>query len=95
MLIRFIFILLAICTCCYAGVIPRQESCSEPVTRKEWRSLSDTEKSEYIEAVQCLKDTPSRLDTSSASLYDDFAYVHRELDTSSELLEGPKLIMQY
>ncbi|VUC32086.1 unnamed protein product [Clonostachys rosea] len=62
-------------------VLPRQ-SCSDPVARTEWRDLSDQEKSTYIEAVQCLKDVPSRLtETTSETLWDDFAYVHRELDS--------------
>ncbi|KAI8288006.1 hypothetical protein K4K56_008145 [Colletotrichum sp. SAR 10_98] len=65
------------------GLAIKRQSCSNPTTRVEWRDLSDDQKSSYIEAVKCLKDTPSRLssDSGSASLYDDFANVHRQLDS--------------
>ncbi|KAF5519311.1 Tyrosinase ustQ [Colletotrichum aenigma] len=65
------------------GLTIKRQSCSNPSTRVEWRDLHDDQKSSYIEAVKCLKDTPSRLssDSGSASLYDDFANVHRQLDS--------------
>lgn len=50
-------------------------SCTNPVIRREWRDLSDVEKSEYIDAVQCLRSLPSRLGLNQ-TLYDDFPYVH-------------------
>ena len=50
-------------------------NCVEPAVRREWRSLSSSEKQDYISAVQCLRSTPSRLNASQ-SLYDDFPYVH-------------------
>ena len=50
-------------------------ACTDPVIRREWRSLSDVEKSDYIAAVQCLRDLPSRLGLNQ-TLYDDFPYVH-------------------
>lgn len=50
-------------------------ACSRPQYRREWRSLSHHEKHNYIQAVQCLKQTPSRLGLNQ-SLYDDFPYVH-------------------
>lgn len=50
-------------------------ACTDPVIRREWRGLSDAEKSDYIEAVQCLRSSPSRLGLNQ-SLYDDFPYVH-------------------
>ncbi|KAM0795551.1 hypothetical protein BDR22DRAFT_883005 [Usnea florida] len=43
--------------------------------RREWRDLSDTEKGDYIQAVQCLRSSPSRLGLNQ-TLYDDFPYVH-------------------
>ena len=49
--------------------------CQDVATRLEWRSLSKTEKQEYIEAVQCLRNKTSRLGLNQ-SLYDDFPYVH-------------------
>ena len=50
-------------------------ACREPVIRREWRALSDGEKSDYIAAVQCLRSSPSRLGLNQ-TLYDDFPYVH-------------------
>ena len=50
-------------------------ACTEPVIRREWRTLSDAEKSDYIGAVQCLRNSPSRLGLNQ-TLYDDFPYVH-------------------
>lgn len=50
-------------------------ACTNPVIRREWRDLSDAEKSDYIEAVQCLRRSPSRLGLNQ-TLYDDFPYVH-------------------
>ena len=51
------------------------KSCDQPALRKEWRSLERTEKLNYIEAVLCLKSTPSQLGLNH-SLYDDFPWVH-------------------
>lgn len=50
-------------------------ACTSPVIRREWRDLSDAEKSDYVEAVQCLRSSPSRLGLNQ-TLYDDFPYVH-------------------
>lgn len=50
-------------------------ACTDPVIRREWRDLSDVEKGDYIAAVQCLRNSPSRLGLNQ-TLYDDFPYVH-------------------
>ena len=50
-------------------------ACTNPTIRREWRGLSDIEKSDYIQAVQCLRSSPSRLGLNQ-TLYDDFPYVH-------------------
>ena len=50
-------------------------NCTHPIIRREWRSLSDADKSDYIAAVQCLRDSPSRLGLNQ-TLYDDFPYIH-------------------
>lgn len=54
--------------------------CHEPVVRKEWRTLSDVQKQEYLDAVLCLKTKPSRLGQNH-SLYDDFPYLHSRSGT--------------
>lgn len=51
------------------------EPASSCAIRREWRTLHATEKLEYIRAVQCLKQQPSRLGYAH-TLYDDFPYVH-------------------
>ncbi|KAH7115400.1 monooxygenase [Dactylonectria estremocensis] len=74
-------------TLCNALAIKRQTTCEDPAVRKEWRSLTDSEKSNYLEAVQCLKTTPSRLSNSnSTSLFDDFPNLHRQLDLEIHLV---------
>ncbi|CAH0003536.1 unnamed protein product [Clonostachys byssicola] len=48
--------------------------------RRDWRALSASEKTDYIDAVLCLMDKPSKADPSfapgSRSRYDDFVAVH-------------------
>jgi tyrosinase len=82
---KFTLTLLGLLTTSNALAIKRQNSCTNPTVRKEWRSISDSEKSAYIDAVKCLKGQPSRLpNTTSETLYDNFGYIHRELDKSSK-----------
>ena len=49
--------------------------CQNLSFRREWRSLDDMEKSEYIQAVQCLIDKPSKLNLKH-SRYEDLVWVH-------------------
>lgn len=49
--------------------------CEIPRIRREWRSLNAVERSNYIQAVQCVQKLPSKV-TESGSLYDDFVYIH-------------------
>ena len=58
-------------------------SCQKPRVRREWRVLEESERTEYLEAVKCLLTKPSKL-RNSGSLYDDFAWVHKHLTTSSK-----------
>jgi len=48
--------------------------------RREWRTLSTTERKSYISAVKCLRTKPSLLDPvafpGSKSLFDDFVAIH-------------------
>ncbi|CAJ2509338.1 Uu.00g143640.m01.CDS01 [Anthostomella pinea] len=62
-------------------VASRQEasSCTEPASRPEWRTLPDDTKAEYISAVKCLTTKPSRIGLDT-TLYDDFPYVHAQLN---------------
>ncbi|KFA76950.1 hypothetical protein S40288_05207 [Stachybotrys chartarum IBT 40288] len=49
--------------------------CTKPYYRREWRTLSDAEKQDYIDAFQCFIEAPSELGM-NGTLYDDFAWVH-------------------
>ncbi|KAF2121024.1 hypothetical protein BDV96DRAFT_641662 [Lophiotrema nucula] len=51
------------------------EKCQRPMFRREWRTFDDQEKKNYIEAVQCLKDIPSKIGT-NYSIFEDFPYAH-------------------
>ncbi|KAH9267640.1 hypothetical protein BASA83_009857 [Batrachochytrium salamandrivorans] len=51
--------------------------CTQPAQRKEWRELTSSQRSSYVNAVVCLKNTPSIVNgIRSPSRYDDFAYAH-------------------
>lgn len=54
---------------------PTPKSCIHPIIRREWRSFSMNEKHDYLNAVRCLKDIPSRIGEAQ-SLYDDFPWIH-------------------
>jgi len=66
-----------------ARVLPRQESgCTNPVKRVEFRSLDIAARKQYTDAVKCLATKPSMLGLNT-TLYDDFTYVHTQLNTKS------------
>ncbi|EPQ57105.1 Di-copper centre-containing protein [Gloeophyllum trabeum ATCC 11539] len=67
--------------------------CTKPSVRREWRKLSRKERADYIRAVNCLDNLPHSPDlrptvfpddippvNESASLYDDFVYIHMDLN---------------
>ncbi|KAK8070195.1 hypothetical protein PG994_006811 [Apiospora phragmitis] len=64
-----------------AATIPRQAdtSCTNPVKRAEWRTLSTEVQKQYVDAVLCLKTKPSGMGLNTTR-YDDFPYVHTHLD---------------
>ncbi|KAJ3038811.1 hypothetical protein HDV00_000299 [Rhizophlyctis rosea] len=47
-------------------------------TRREFREYTPEQRDQYVQAIQCLRRTPSRMSPSirSPSAYDDFVYVH-------------------
>jgi len=68
--------------------------CRNPTVRKEWRSLSTKEKTNWIAAVNCLANKPSsgKLQqtvfpkdipayNANGSWYDDFSFVHMDLNS--------------
>lgn len=68
--------------------------CKEPVIRREWRTLSKSEKRKYIAAVQCLRSKPSTLDPNQ-TLYDDFPWVHTQLRGHSKSGTALYLLKSY
>ena len=50
-------------------------ACRISPVRREWRSLSQNEKAEYVDAVLCLRTIPSKI-RPEGLLYDDFPYIH-------------------
>lgn len=49
--------------------------CGNPSYRREWRSLSNEDKSAYLDAVRCLIASPSIV-KSNGDLYNDFPNIH-------------------
>ena len=68
-------------------ISPAVSTCTNPITRHEWRTLSVTEKDDYIAAVQCLRDRPSRLGLNQ-TLYDDFPWLHAHIGLPSHFSAG-------
>ncbi|KAG4411602.1 hypothetical protein IFR04_015254 [Cadophora malorum] len=58
-------------------------ACTNPAVRKEWRELTDPEKSEYLRAAVCLRGLPKSkytdINTVTTRL-DDLVYTHNALD---------------
>jgi hypothetical protein len=48
---------------------------TNPVIRREFRTLNDTEKLDFVEAVQCLGRSPSKLGLNTTR-YEDFVWFH-------------------
>ena len=62
--------------------------CQQPSIRQEWRTFSDAQRGEYVEAVKCLATKPSKL-SNSASLYDDVPWVHKHTSNESKSISLP------
>jgi tyrosinase len=56
-------------------------TCRNLRIRREWRTLSHSERQEYFDAVHCLRRQPVVL--AEGSLYDDFPYVHKAFGSYS------------
>lgn len=57
-------------------------TCQYPSVRREWRGLSQDEKQNYINAVNCLAKLPSII-RENGTLYDDFPWVHNQISHMS------------
>ncbi|KAF1953771.1 tyrosinase [Byssothecium circinans] len=96
---------LLLCVLCVLAVLPsahlsyayewnelQPENCSKLLTRKEWRTLTNSEKAQWVGAVKCLAGIRhGRLSLTKnqtvlegkRSLYDDFSYSHASMENSS------------
>lgn len=64
-----------------SGYAKSKTLCKNPIKRKEWRQLTNREKSAYIQAVKCLQQKPTIYGVGTAipgavSRFDDFHGVH-------------------
>ncbi|KAF2730278.1 Di-copper centre-containing protein [Polyplosphaeria fusca] len=85
-------VLFALVLLCLTGVVSwryaasqgggTSSACATPVTRREWRALTETEQLHYLDAVQCLRTQPSVIGMNH-SLYDDFPYIHSKIGNYS------------
>lgn len=53
--------------------------CKDAIVRKEWRTLTNKQKKNYIEAVHCLHKKPAKaksLAAGAVSRFDDFQGIH-------------------
>ncbi|KAK3400721.1 hypothetical protein B0T20DRAFT_347247 [Sordaria brevicollis] len=51
--------------------------CKHIATRREWRSLTETERNQFVDAIHCLARLPSEWDENkNRTVYDDFAILH-------------------
>ncbi len=62
---------------------PHATYCTQPVRRREWRTLRQEEQLAYLGAVVCLANTPSP-SNSIGTIYDDFAFVHMQIGAHGE-----------
>ena len=90
--IKFLLVVLLIATSIAAFMYAAKQRlslistthCEVPRVRREWRTLSNSQKLDYINAIKCLQQRPSELDV-GGSLYDDFPYMHRAVGHTSML----------
>ncbi|KAF8695661.1 Common central domain of tyrosinase, partial [Rhizoctonia solani] len=56
--------------------------CTKPAIRREWRTLSPSQQDAFHKAVKCLQTKPSRIQSGGVSktLYDDYTYIHLQLE---------------
>jgi hypothetical protein len=56
----------------------KRAECADPVIRREWNTLSQSQQASFHAAVKCLQNKTSVLDTNgvSKSLFDDYTYIH-------------------
>lgn len=51
-------------------------SCQHIASRREWRSLTEIERNQFVDAIHCLARLPSEWGDNNRTVYDDFAILH-------------------
>lgn len=87
---HFSSLLFTASVCLGAAIEPRQSdtACKNPSKRVEWRLLPKADQKLYQNSVLCLTTKPSRLGLNS-TLYDDFPFVHAQLNNESQFVPVP------
>ena len=60
-----------------------QDTCKSAPTRREWRTLLEDEKLDYIRAVRCMA-TVASVVKDEGTVWDDFAWVHEKIGIRCE-----------
>lgn len=66
--------------------------CKEPPIRREWRSLTLSERTDFFQSVNCLSTKPSRWGL-NGTLYDDFALLHGRIGSWCQCIQLPRDLM--
>ncbi|KAH6657073.1 hypothetical protein BKA67DRAFT_488778, partial [Truncatella angustata] len=70
-------------------VTTQADTCTAPATRIEWRSLSDADRTAFVQAVKCLIDLPpsgSFAGTGAQNRYEDLVAVHLQMTGSIHMV---------
>ncbi|KAF2400676.1 Di-copper centre-containing protein [Trichodelitschia bisporula] len=84
--------LLSFLTIGLVGLASTADAFCIPRIRREWRTLSKSEKKAYIDAVQCLWDKPAKVQTRFPGIknrHDDFVFMH--LNATENIVLDPVL----
>ncbi|KAG8704519.1 hypothetical protein FRC11_009811 [Ceratobasidium sp. 423] len=74
---KFFAVLLPLAAVVLATPSTRQQQCTNPEVRVEWRSLTQDQRNSYHKAVKCLQNKPSGVD--GQSVYDRFSKNHVDM----------------
>lgn len=72
--------------------VASSKTCKEPPIRREWRSLTLSERTDFFQAVNCLSTKPSHWGL-NGTLYDDFALLHGRIGSWCQCIHLPRYLM--
>ena len=62
------------------------------ITRRNQKTLSSSDRAEFVRALKVLKNTPSHFTPPTASRYDDFVYVHMQAMLLLDIVDRTKTV---